>query len=157
MKKIIQTLLCVVGCACIICASSIETSAEESVCYLSQDQIDICFVMQDRYGVSAALLAAIIQTESSGNPLAQNGSCKGLMQVAQFWACADDDLFDEFNNVELGTEVLCYYGEQCDWDLYEVLARYHGEKNYSVNNPSKYVRTVSQLARAIELEWYGGY
>lgn len=151
-----RALLCVAVGLSVFCSSSITTSANESACYLSKEQIEICFTMQERYGVSAALLASIIQAESSGNPKAQNGNCKGLMQVSQFWALADDDLFDEFNNVEKGTEVLCYYGERCQWDLYEVLAKYHGEKNYSVDNPSSYVIKVSTTAQEIEREWYGG-
>lgn len=50
---------------------------------LSDAAYEYCVQIGEEYGISPELLMAIAETESSGNPEARNGSCKGLMQISE--------------------------------------------------------------------------
>lgn len=141
-------------------------------CYLSDEIIGYCFDAQENQEISAALIAAVIQTESSGNPKAKNGNCIGLMQIASLHVQNPDDLYDSEFNIRIGTSILAECMEKADGELDLALAMYNGQKN-SVSNfeawannwtglnsagdyiySNAYATKVINLAEKIEVEWY---
>lgn len=75
---------------------------------------------------------AIIERESWGDPRAQNGSCKGLMQVSDKWHkdrmnwLGVTNLFDEYGNILVGTDYLLELFEKYE-DPGLVLMIYNGD------------------------------
>lgn len=76
----------------------------------------------DHYGLDPALVYAVIEVESRGDPLADNGQCVGLMQLdrqytAAFCAGAHvQGIADPADNIAAGC-----------WWLSELLSRYDGD------------------------------
>ena len=112
-----------------------------------------------KYNVCPELILAIIEQESSGNPNAVNGDCKGLMQVSEKWhkdrmeRLGVTDLFDPYGNILVGTDYLMELAEEYG-DLPMVLLVYNGVSNaeeiYESGNYTKYVNDV--INRSAELE-----
>ena len=102
---------------------------------------------------------AIIETESSGNPNAKNGTCTGLMQVSSRWH-ADRmkrlgvrSLYDERGNVRVGTDYLAeLIGEH--GDVATALMVYHGESDALSKAENGIVSSYASkiLERSAELE-----
>ena len=106
-----------------------------------------------------ARIMAIIETESSGNPNAKNGTCTGLMQVSSRWH-ADRmkrlgvrSLYDERGNVRVGTDYLAeLIGEH--GDVATALMVYHGESDALSKAENGIVSSYASkiLERSAELE-----
>lgn len=126
---------------------------------MSEEVQGYCEEIGEMYGICPELLMAIIEAESSGNQYAENGSCKGLMQVSVKWH-ADRmeklgvvDIYDEYSNILVATDYLAElrddYGE-----VSYVLDIYNGNSkayyNYENGILSKYAGSV--LERSAELE-----
>lgn len=64
----------------------------------------------DSYGVAPELIKSMIFFESTYNPKATNGNCKGLMQVSEYWhkdrmkRLGVTDLYDPYGNVLVGVD-----------------------------------------------------
>jgi len=138
---------------------TIRLSAGDRECILSEEVQGYCEEIGEMYGICPELLMAIIEAESSGNQYAENGSCKGLMQVSVKWH-ADRmeklgvvDIYDEYSNILVATDYLAElrddYGE-----VSYVLDIYNGNSkayyNYENGILSKYAGSV--LERSAELE-----
>ena len=134
-------------------------SAKAEDTYLSADIVASCEKYGEEYGICPELLEAMIERESTGNQYAENGSCKGLMQISERWhkdrmeKLGITDIYDVDSNIHLGADYISElaetYGEVC-----LVLAIYHGESNALTNEErgivSPYASSI--LERSAELE-----
>ena len=128
--------------------------------YLSEEIQEHCVEIGEMYGVCPELLMAMIEAESSGNPKAENGSCKGLMQVSVRWhrdrmeRLGVEDIYDEYGNILVGTDYLMELAKKYE-DVGMVLMVFNGDsKAIKYWNGkcglSKYATWI--LERAAELE-----
>lgn len=133
---------------------------EYQVAYRSEREMiesyieDICSV----YDMDSYFVKSIVQQESEYKPDAENGDCKGLMQVSKRWhkdraeRLGITDFFDPRSNILLGVDYLSeLFKEYKDPKL--VLMLYSMNNNdalrlYRSGHISKYARDV--LARAEE-------
>lgn len=115
----------------------IPLDAEDT--YISDDIQMLCVVIGNETGYSPELLMAIIEKESSGEQYAENGPCKGLMQIntdcpeiAEYMAQHGyTDIYDYETNIRLGCFVLDQKREIYGDDIYAVLMAYNGSSNVS--------------------------
>jgi soluble lytic murein transglycosylase-like protein len=74
-----------------------------------------------------ALVAALIATESCGDPRAISPKgAMGLLQVMPYHFAAGDDPFDPVDNLRVGVGVLCRLLGEANGDLPRALAAYNG-------------------------------
>ncbi len=93
-----------------------------------------CEEIGRQYGICPELLEAIMESESSGNPKAENGNCKGLMQINvkyhqnRMSRLGVTDIYDARSNILLAADYLAElfmeYG-----DMGTVLMMYNGSRN----------------------------
>lgn len=145
----------------IIMAASINGTAikDENDTYISETAYEACVEYGEQYNICPELLMAIIERESAGKPDAENGSCKGLMQISVKWhsdrmeRLGVTDIFDKRSNILVGADYLSELFEKYG-DVAIVLMTYHGEKNVvekaENGNISKYAEGI--LERSEELE-----
>ena len=144
---------------CIALIIGYTVTANEQETYISDEIQGYCVEIGEEYGVCAELLMAIIEAESSGNPKAENGDCKGLMQVSQKWhvdrmerLCVSD-LFDPYGNILVATDYLVELFEK-HGDLSLVLMIYNGDskahEHYENGTLSAYAEKI--MNRSYELE-----
>ena len=156
MKKI---ALLIVAVLIAVIIPTIRLSAGDRECVLSEDVQGYCQEIGEMYGICPELLMAIIEAESSGNQYAENGSCKGLMQVSVRWH-ADrmeklgvTDIYDEYGNILVATDYIAELREDYEEVSY-VLDVYNGNSkathNYENGILSVYAKSV--LERSAELE-----
>lgn len=143
----------------VICFSStfISTASAENDTWISEEAQQQCITYGEEYGICPELLMAIIEQESSGKAYAENGSCKGLMQISEKW---HKDRMDKLkadiyeDNVLIGTDYLAELFAENE-DVYWVLMAYNGgieyaNRMYEEEKYSKYA--VSIANRSAELE-----
>lgn len=102
---------------------------------------------------------AIIESESSGDAKAKNGSCVGLMQVDRNHAQKYLDEIGAYNimdpvvNIEVGT-IIFLEKTQYSSDVASVLMMYHGESDWREREESGHMSKYAQniLDRSAELE-----
>lgn len=137
-----------------------EVLAAESDTYLSEDIQYYCSEIGEWYGLSPELLMAIVERESSGDSDAENGSCKGLMQVSTRWhydrmeRLGVEDIFDAYGNIMVGTDYLVELIEK-HGDIGVALMVYNGDSsamNYANGNCeiSNYAKGI--IERSYQLE-----
>lgn len=120
----------------IIMAATVSSAAvvEENDTYISETAYEACIEYGEQYNICPELLMAIIERESAGQPDAENGSCKGLMQISVKWhsdrmeRLGVTDIFDERSNILVGADYLAELFEKYN-DTATVLIVYHREKN----------------------------
>jgi soluble lytic murein transglycosylase-like protein len=102
---------------------------------------------------------SIAEHESGGNQYAENGSCKGLMQVSVRWH-ADRmeklgvaDIYDEYGNILVATDYISELREDYEEVSY-VLDVYNGNSKatYNYENGILSVYAENVLERSAELE-----
>ena len=131
--------------------------------YLSEEIKNYCHEIGEMYCVSEELLMAMIEAESSGKPTAENGDCKGLMQVSQKWhydrmeRLGVSDLYDQYGNILVATDYLVELFEK-HGDLPLVLMIYNGDskayEHYENGTLSAYAEKI--INRTYELEEVNG-
>lgn len=109
---------------------------------------DLC----DRYNICLELVYSLMFHESTFNELAENGNCKGILQINT--SCHDiNNPFDFYENVEVGVRYLDDLFRQYE-EVDLVLGIWHGEskafENYESGEISKYVREVLSLSAEYE-------
>lgn len=108
---------------------------------LSHDLQDHIFRLCNQYGVSPALVIAIIEKESGFNPDAvnYNGTCFGLMQVyknchtQRMYRLGVIDLFNPYQNVIVGIDILAELYSSGN-STYWVLTQYSGGSTSYANS-----------------------
>ena len=153
MKKAIATVLLMAEVL-----TPVTTASAENDTWISEEAQEQCITYGEEYGICPELLMAIIEQESSGQAYAENGSCKGLMQVSEKWhkdrmeRLGVTDIFE--CNVLVGTDYLAELFAEND-DLYWVLMAYNGGIDYAnrMYEAEKYSRYAVSIAnRSAELE-----
>ena len=153
MKKAIATVLLMA-----LVLTPVTTASAENDTWISEKAQEQCITYGEEYGICPELLMAIIEQESSGQAYAENGSCKGLMQVSEKWhkdrmeRLGVTDIFE--GNVLVGTDYLSELFAEND-DLYWVLMAYNGGIDYAnrMYEAEKYSNYAVSIAnRSAELE-----
>lgn len=139
------------------------STAQPAGTYISEDAQEACVKYGEEYGICPELLMAIIERESAGQADAENGGCKGLMQISDRWhmdrmeRLGVTDIYDVDGNIHVGTDYLAELFEEYG-EVTTVLMVYHGERNAvekSENGEiSKYADWI--LTRSVELERRNG-
>ena len=93
--------------------------------------------------VTPELLTALIVVESSANHIAvSNKGAVGLTQVMpNVWQCQEEELFDPYKNIEIGSKILKYYMDK-DGVAGGLSSYNSGNKNSS----QRYARNVLKVA-----------
>lgn len=146
----------------IIIALSITftSTAQPSGSFISEEAQESCVKYGEEYGICPELLMAMIERESSGKVEAENGGCKGLMQIADRWhkermeRLGVTDIYDVDGNIHVGADYLAELFEEYE-DVGIVLMVYHSERNAaSKEKLSSYAEEI--LNRSAELERMNG-
>lgn len=155
MKKLIAVALC----AAMLLGTTETVTAQDRDTYISVDAKAACVKYGTEYGICPELLMAMIETESSGNQYAVNGTCTGLLQVSARWhqdrmeRLGVTDLFDVNGNVKVAADYLVELAERYG-DLPVVLMKYNGdsraELHYETGFVSEYAEKI--MTRSAELE-----
>lgn len=111
-----------------------KPQAESADTFISPECVAYCEEIGRQYAICPELLEAIMESESSGNPRAQNGNCKGLMQINVTYhqkrmnKLGVSDIYDSRSNILLAadylSELFLEYG-----DMGTVLMLYNGSRN----------------------------
>ena len=155
MRKIAVLLLAV-----LLITTNMDVTAKSKETWVSDEIYAACVEIGEIYDICPELLVAIIERESSGRQYAENGSCKGLMQVSTRWHSGRmeklgiSDIYDIYGNILVGTDYLAELFEK-HGDLYLVLMCYNmGESRalqlFKQGRYSKYAIGISE--RSIELQ-----
>lgn len=89
-------------------------------------------VVSQKYGLDPDLIAAVVQAESQGDPLAESyAGAVGLMGVMPTgpgfeWRPTSEELRDPFTNLDWGTAILTDILRQSGGDISAALAAYNG-------------------------------
>lgn len=134
-------------------------NAQATDAYISRQAYDTCVKYANEYCICPELVMAIIERESTGNPNATNGNCKGLMQISEKWhvdrmdRLGVKDIYDTVGNIRVGVDYLSELFLDYD-DAATVLMVYHGEEDAvakaSRGEISDYAKGI--LERSQELE-----
>lgn len=134
--------------------------ASEGDTFLSRTAVNACVEYGEEYNICSELLMSIAEAESSGNPNAENGSCKGLMQVSEKWhkdrmdRLGVEDLFDESGNILVATDYLYELFKKYE-DVGMVLMVYNGDSNakdymHGTAELSKYAQKILERSACLE-------
>ena len=144
---------------CVFLANPLEVNAKSHEPILSDEIVSMCDEIGEQYGICSELLQAMIEKESTGNPDAVNGGCKGLMQVSikyhkdRMEKLGVEDIFDPYSNILVGADYLSeLFNEHEDVGL--VLMIYNGTSNAKEKaERGEFTRYVEKiLDRSAELE-----
>lgn len=154
MKKIVLSLVIIIAIALI---PQTQASATEQY-------IGYCEEIGAKYCISPELLQAIIEHESTYNPNATNGNCKGLMQIYEKYhtdrmnRLGVTDIYDPYSNILVGADIINELHMKYGDDVYLVLMEYNGVSNayskWERGEINEYAKRV--VNRAYELESVNG-
>ena len=108
----------IVGFVITFLISVLSANGFEADTYIAEEYQAYCEEIGEMYCVCPELLMAMIETESSGNPDATNGTCKGLMQVSEKWhrdrmkRLGVKDIYDPYGNILVATDYLMELAEK---------------------------------------------
>lgn len=136
-----------------------ETKAKNEDTWLSPEIQGYCKEIGMEQGVCPELLEAIIETESSGRADAENGSCKGLMQVNvnahrdRMHKLGISNIYDKKGNIIVATDYLLELFEKYE-DIGTVLMVYNGTSNAvkrgEQGDYTQYAQKIMQRSRELE-------
>lgn len=156
MKKMIKLFLPIIMWSFV----EFTSTAQPAGTYISEDAQEACVKYGEEYGICSELLMAMIERESSGRPDAENGGCKGLMQISDRWhkdrmgRLEVANIYDVEGNIHVGADYLAELFEKYE-DVGIVLMVYHGEKNAATKTElSDYADWI--LTRSAEMERMNG-
>ena len=128
--------------------------------YINPDYVQICERVGAEYGISPEFLIAFIEAESSGDPNASNGRCKGLMQIyesvhkGRMAKMGITNIYDPESNIRLGASILVDLFEQYGDDTAKVVMMYNGSKDAKRRAETWGITAYANkvLNRTVELE-----
>lgn len=159
MKKLLVITLSVF----IFLPQSVMAKGEIEPTHISVEAQVSCYEYGEMYDICPELLMAMIEAESSGNPKAENGDCKGLMQISERWHTARmaeigaDDIWSETDNIHIGANYLHELFNRYE-DVALVLMVYNGESDAVEKAENGYISDYARkiLDRSAELERWKG-
>lgn len=159
MKKLLVITLSVF----IFLSQSVIAKEEIEPTHISVEAQVSCYEYGKMYDICPELLMAMIEAESSGNPKAENGDCKGLMQISERWhtgrmaEIGADDIWNETDNIHIGANYLHELFNKYE-DVALVLMVYNGESDAVEKAENGYISDYARkiLDRSAELERWKG-
>ena len=161
MKKI--KMLAIALAASLVLPQSVMANEEIDPTHISVEAQVSCYEYGEMYDICPELLMAMIEAESSGNPKAENGDCKGLMQISERWhtgrmeEIGADDIWSETDNIHIGANYLHELFNRYE-DVALVLMVYNGESDAVEKAENGYISDYARkiLDRSAELERWKG-
>lgn len=161
MKK--SKMLAIALAASLVMPKSVMANEEIEPTHISVEAQVSCYEYGEMYDICPELLMAIIEAESSGNPKAENGECKGLMQISARWhtgrmeEIGADDIWSETDNIHIGANYLHELFNRYE-DVALVLMVYNGESDAVEKAENGYISDYARkiLDRSAELERWKG-
>ena len=159
MKKLLVIALSVF----IFLSQSGMAKEEIEPTHISVEAQVACYEYGEMYDICPKLLMAMIEAESSGNPKAENGDCKGLMQISERWhtvrmtEIGADDIWSETDNIHIGANYLHELFDRYE-DVALVLMVYNGESDAVEKAENGYISDYARkiLDRSAKLERWKG-
>lgn len=159
MKK----LLAIALAASLVLSQPVMANEEIEPTHISVEAQVSCYEYGEMYDICPELLMAMIEAESSGNPKAENGDCKGLMQISEKWHTGRmedigaDDIWSETDNIHIGANYLYELFNRYE-DVALVLMVYNGESDAVEKAENGYISDYARkiLDRSAELERWKG-
>ena len=159
MKKMLAIALA----ASLVLSQPVMANEEIEPTHISVEAQVSCYEYGEMYDICPELLMAMIEAESSGNPKAENGDCKGLMQISEKWhtgrmeEIGADDIFSESDNIHIGANYLHELFNRYE-DVALVLMVYNGESDAVEKAENGYISDYARkiLDRSAELERWKG-
>ncbi|MBO5371359.1 MAG: transglycosylase SLT domain-containing protein [Lachnospiraceae bacterium] len=144
----------------VICSTTqIQLNAQGADSGISKEYIAYCEEIGMQYGICPELLEAIIESESSGNAKAQNGECKGLMQIHTHYhkermdKLGVTDIYDAKGNILVAADYLAELFME-HGDMGTVLMVYNGSSDAMERSEkadyTEYAKKI--MKRSAELE-----
>ena len=161
MKK--SKMLAIALAASLVLPQSVMAKEEIEPTHISVEAQVSCYEYGEMYDICPELLMAMIEAESSGNPKAENGDCKGLMQISERWhtgrmeEIGADDIWSETDNIHIGANYLHELFNRYE-DVALVLMVYNGESDAVEKAENGYISDYARkiLDRSAELERWKG-
>ena len=161
MKK--SKMLAIELAASLVLPKSVMANEEIEPTHISVEAQVSCYEYGEMYDICPELLMAMIEAESSGNPKAENGDCKGLMQISERWhtgrmeEIGADDIWSETDNIHIGANYLHELFNRYE-DVALVLMVYNGESDAVEKAEKGYISDYARkiLDRSAELERWKG-
>lgn len=110
----------------------------------------------EQYGINPAIIFGIIEKESDyrENTVGDSGKSEGLMQIQRKWhsgrmeelGCTD--LFDPYQNVTVGVNILAEQLDRYDGDMAKALTAYN--RGHYAGTITKYAKGVMEIAARLE-------
>nr|DAJ74883.1 MAG TPA: hypothetical protein [Caudoviricetes sp.] len=135
------------------------TATEPSDTWISNEYLPYIKEISSEYHICPEMVMAIIEHESSGQANAENGGCKGLMQIYEKYhrdrmeRLGVEDLYDPYGNILVGCDYLEELFEKYKGDMSTVLMIYSGTSdalNRTYENRTEYAKSI--MNRTVELE-----
>ncbi len=133
-KKRIQSALFLALASAVCFSAQLRPQAESADTFIPQEYAVYCEEIGGAYGICPELLEAIMESESSGNPGAQNGNCKGLMQINLLYhrdrmeRLGVSDIYNARGNILLAADYLAELFREYG-DIGTVLMIYNGSRD----------------------------
>ena len=161
MKK--SKMLAIALAASLALSQQVMANEEIEPTHISVEAQVSCYEYGEMYDICPELLMAMIEVESSGNPKAENGDCKGLMQISERWhtgrmeEIGADDIWSETDNIHIGANYLHELFNRYE-DVALVLMVYNGESDAVEKAENGYISDYARkiLDRSAELERWKG-
>ena len=161
MKK--SKMLAIALAASLVLPQPVMANEEIEPTHISVEAQVSCYEYGEMYDICPELLMAMIEAESSGNPKAENGDCKGLMQISERWhtgrmeEIGADDIWSETDNIHIGANYLHELFNRYE-DVALVLMVYNGESDAVEKAEKGYISDYARkiLDRSAELERWKG-
>nr|DAG52234.1 MAG TPA: hypothetical protein [Caudoviricetes sp.] len=159
MKKMLAIALA----ASLVLPQPVMANEEIEPTHISVEAQVSCYEYGEMYDICPELLMAMIEAESSGNPKAENGDCKGLMQISEKWHTGRmedigaEDIWSETDNIHIGANYLYELFNRYE-DVALVLMVYNGESDAVEKAENGYISDYARkiLDRSAELERWKG-
>lgn len=130
----IRKAIALIVASVVFASSSINVVSADNDTYICKEYQEYIYEISEEYCVCPELIMAIVERESSGRADAENGGCKGLMQVSEKWhkdrmeRLGVESLYDPYGNILVGTDYLMELAERYG-DIYAVLMVFNGTSN----------------------------
>lgn len=162
MKKL-KMLALALAASLLVLSQSVMAKEEIEPTHISVEAQVSCYEYGKMYDICPELLMAMIEAESSGDPRAENGDCKGLMQISERWhtvrmaEIGADDIWSETDNIHIGANYLHELFNRYE-DVALVLMVYNGESDAVEKAENGYISDYARkiLDRSAELERWKG-